>query len=59
MTFVAGVGLTVSLLVGELSFAGSDAAHNVKIGVLAGSLLAALIGGAILSVRSRRYRDAA
>jgi len=58
MAFVAGVGFTVSLLVGELSFAGSDAEHNVKIGVLAGSFLAALIGGVVLSVRNRRYRDA-
>jgi NhaA family Na+:H+ antiporter len=57
MAFVAGIGFTVSLLVGELSFgAGSEADDHVKVGVLAGSLLAALIGAAILGVRNRHYR---
>lgn len=57
MAFVAGIGFTVSLLVGELSYgAGSDSDAHVKVGVLAGSLVAALIGGAILSIRNRHYR---
>lgn len=57
MAFVSGIGFTVSLLVGELSYgAGSDSDDHVKVGVLAGSLLAALIGGAILSIRNRSYR---
>jgi NhaA family Na+:H+ antiporter len=58
MAFVAGIGFTVSLLVGELSFgAGSESDDHVKVGVLAGSLIAALIGAAILSVRNRHYRS--
>ncbi|PPG69239.1 Na+/H+ antiporter NhaA [Rathayibacter rathayi] len=57
MAFVAGIGFTVSLLVGELSFgAGSESDDHVKVGVLAGSFLAAVIGGAILVVRNRHYR---
>ncbi|MGV8896228.1 MAG: Na+/H+ antiporter NhaA [Rhodoglobus sp.] len=56
MAFVAGVGFTVSLLVGELSFgAGSESDDHVKVGVLAGSLLAAVIGGIILHFRNRHY----
>ena len=56
MAFVAGVGFTVSLLVGELSFGtGSESDDHVKVGVLAGSLIAALIGGTILAVRNRHY----
>ena len=59
MAFVAGIGFTVSLLVGELSFgAGSESDDHVKVGVLAGSLLAAVIGGIILSARNRHYRRA-
>ncbi|HXH36145.1 MAG TPA: Na+/H+ antiporter NhaA [Plantibacter sp.] len=55
MAFVAGIGFTVSLLVGELSFGvGSEADDHVKVGVLTGSLIAAIIGGTILSIRSRR-----
>lgn len=54
MSFVAGIGFTVSLLVGELSFPpGSPAAAHVTVGVLTGSLLAASIGATILLTRNR------
>jgi Na+:H+ antiporter, NhaA family len=57
MAFVAGIGFTVSLLVGELSFgAGSEADGHVKVGVLVASLIAAVIGAIILSVRNRHYQ---
>jgi NhaA family Na+:H+ antiporter len=57
MAFVAGIGFTVSLLVGELSFGvGSASDDHVKVGVLAGSLIAAAIGAAILGARNRVYR---
>ena len=57
MAVVAGIGFTVSLLVGELAFGATAIPdEHVKIGVLVGSLLAALIGGSLLAVRSRRYR---
>jgi NhaA family Na+:H+ antiporter len=57
MSFVAGIGFTVSLLVGELSFGvGSESDNHVKVGVLAGSLVAAIIGAAILGLRDRHYR---
>jgi len=60
MAFVAGIGFTVSLLVGELSFGvGSESDDHVKVGVLAGSLLAAFIGAVILGVRNRSYRAVA
>jgi NhaA family Na+:H+ antiporter len=56
LSFVAGIGFTVSLLIGELSFGlGSEADAHVKVGVLVGSLLSALIGATILSTRSRGY----
>ncbi|WEV79059.1 Na+/H+ antiporter NhaA [Janibacter cremeus] len=55
MGFVAGVGFTVSLLVGELAFGSSSVAdEHVKIGVLLGSFTAAVCGAAILGVRARR-----
>jgi len=54
LSFVAGIGFTVSLLVGELAYgAGSEQDDVVKVGVLVGSLLSALVGGAILAVRGR------
>lgn len=59
MGFVAGVGFTVSLLVGELAYgAASVADEHVKIGVLLGSLVSAVVGGIILGLRSRAAQRA-
>ena len=44
VAMLAGIGFTVSLLIGDLAFGGgSDADDHVKIAVLAGSVLAALL----------------
>ncbi|MBO1266479.1 Na+/H+ antiporter NhaA [Arthrobacter cavernae] len=54
---LAGVGFTVSLLIGELSF-GLGSAHNdhAKVAILGGSLLAALLAAVVLKARNRHYR---
>ncbi|NYF96688.1 Na+/H+ antiporter NhaA [Janibacter cremeus] len=60
MGFVAGVGFTVSLLVGELAFGSSSVAdEHVKIGVLLGSFAAAVCGAVILGIRGRQLGSAA
>ncbi|MEV0901072.1 Na+/H+ antiporter NhaA [Actinoplanes sp. NPDC049802] len=57
LSVLAGIGFTVSLLIGELAFgAGSDRNDHVKIAVLAGSLTAALLASVLLRVRNRTYR---
>jgi len=57
LSLLAGVGFTVSLLIGELAFGvGSTRDDLVKIGVLAGSLLAALLAAVVLRLRNRTYR---
>ena len=57
MSFVAGIGFTVALLVGDLSYPEASAAHTyVKVGVLTGSLIAAGLGGTILWIRDRHYQ---
>jgi NhaA family Na+:H+ antiporter len=56
MSMLAGIGFTVSLLIGDLAFGGSAPHDHVKIGVLAGSLLAALCAAAVLIPRNRVYR---
>lgn len=56
MAGVAGIGFTVSLLVSELSFAVDDPMHDqAKVGVLTASVLAAVLGAAILLPRNRIY----
>jgi NhaA family Na+:H+ antiporter len=57
VAFLAGIGFTVSLLIGELAF-GAGSAHDdhVKVGVLAGSLASALAAAVVLGVRNRTYR---
>lgn len=54
---LAGIGFTVSLLVGELAFGtGTPQDDHVKIGVLGGSLLAALLATVVLRARNAHYR---
>ncbi|GIG41049.1 Na+/H+ antiporter NhaA [Cellulomonas phragmiteti] len=53
---LAGIGFTVSLLVGRLAFGtGTVLGDHVVVGVLLASLLAALTGGAVLSWRGRLH----
>ncbi len=57
MSMLAGIGFTVSLLIGELAFGqGSVRDEHVKVGVLVGSLLAALLATIVLRFRNRVYR---
>ncbi|WP_091229389.1 Na+/H+ antiporter NhaA [Microbacterium sp. 3J1] len=57
MAFLAGIGFTVSLLVGELAYGSSSVAdEHVKIGVLLGSLIAAVLGGLMLARRNTLAR---
>jgi len=57
VSMLAGIGFTVSLLIGELAF-GPDSltGEHVKVGVLAGSVLAALLAAVVLRTRNRVYR---
>ena len=57
MAMLAGIGFTVSLLIGELAYPpGSAAAENVKVGVIVGSVVAALLAGAGAAPRNRVYQ---
>lgn len=57
MSMLAGIGFTVSLLIGDLAYGlGSERDEFVKIGVLTGSLTAALLAAVVLLTRNRTYR---
>ncbi|MCX4235814.1 Na+/H+ antiporter NhaA [Streptomyces sp. NPDC020707] len=54
---LAGIGFTVSLLIGELAFADDPAlSDGVKAAVLTGSLIATVLSGVLLKMRNARYR---
>ncbi|GAA4099062.1 Na+/H+ antiporter NhaA [Streptomyces hundungensis] len=54
---LAGIGFTVSLLIGELAFAGQDQlTDEVKAAVLVGSLTAAVLASVLLKLRVRKYK---
>ncbi len=57
VSILAGIGFTVSLLIGELAFgAGSVADEHAKVGILLGSLVSALVAGVVVKARDRTYR---
>lgn len=59
VSLLAGIGFTVSLLVAELSFGhGSLHDDHAKVGILAASVLAALLATVVLQTRNRQYRQA-
>ncbi|WP_456698449.1 Na+/H+ antiporter NhaA [Aeromicrobium sp. P5_D10] len=58
LSMLAGIGFTVSLLIGELAYGpGSAADEHVKVGVLVGSLAAAIAASVLLRLRNRHYAD--
>ncbi|MCX4699033.1 Na+/H+ antiporter NhaA [Streptomyces sp. NBC_01352] len=54
---LAGIGFTVSLLIGELAFDGDAAlTDEVKAAVLTGSVIAAVLATVLLKIRNAKYR---
>ncbi|MDQ3105617.1 MAG: Na+/H+ antiporter NhaA [Actinomycetota bacterium] len=57
VSLLAGVGFTVSLLIGDLAFdPGSPSEDQVKVGVLTGSVVAAGVAAVVLGLRNGVYR---
>jgi Na+:H+ antiporter, NhaA family len=57
LSLLGGIGFTVSLLISELAFgAGSLRDEHAKVGVLVGTLTAALLASVVLRLRNRRYQ---
>jgi NhaA family Na+:H+ antiporter len=54
---LAGIGFTVSLLIGELAFTESPLlTDEIKAAVLMGSLIAAVLSSVLLKIRNAKYR---
>ena len=57
VSILGGIGFTVSLLISELAFGtGTEHDEQGKLGILLGSLLAAVFAAVLLRMRNRHYR---
>ena len=57
LSLLGGIGFTVSLLITELAFGlGTQTYDHAKVGILTGTLLAALLATVVLRLRNRRYK---
>ncbi|HRJ60048.1 MAG TPA: Na+/H+ antiporter NhaA [Azospirillaceae bacterium] len=54
VSIITGIGFTMSLFIGNLAFETEEHATAVRLGVLGGSLLSALVGYAVLAALGRR-----
>ena len=53
LAMTAGIGFTVALFIAELSFDNAELSERAKVGVLAGSVISAVAGYALLRGASR------
>ena len=57
LSLLGGIGFTVSLLITELAYGmGTETYDHAKVGILTGTLLAALLATVVLRLRNRRYK---
>lgn len=56
---LAGIGFTMSLFIGSLSFSDAAMVNQVRMGVLSGSAISAILGAAALWVASNKEADEA
>ena len=57
LSLLGGIGFTVSLLITELAYGAESASYDhAKVGILAGTVAAALLASVLLRLRNRRYR---
>lgn len=58
MSLLAGVGFTVSLLIGDLAYGGTAHAERVTTAVLIATVISGALAAVVLCVRVRKRRAA-
>ena len=60
LALLGGMGFTVSLLITELAYVDDpESFDDAKVGILLGTVLAAVLASIVLRIRNRRYREIA
>ena len=59
LSCLAGIGFTMSLFIGSLSFADPELMNAVRLGVLSGSLISGVVGFAVLRMSATAQEDEA
>ena len=59
IAILTGIGFTMSLFIGSLAFPGADHIVEMRLGVIGGSILSALMGLLVLAMATRRRAAAA
>lgn len=59
VALLGGIGFTVALLIGDLAFADPSRRERVKLGILIGTVTAALLAAVLLTIRDRSYARSA
>jgi NhaA family Na+:H+ antiporter len=54
---LAGIGFTMSLFIGSLSFADAELMNQVRLGVLSGSIISGVLGYAALMIAAQPKTD--
>jgi NhaA family Na+:H+ antiporter len=54
--WVGGIGFTMSLFIANLAFEDTSLLDSARLGILGGSLLAAIVAAMVLRVTGRRLR---
>ncbi|MDN3293998.1 Na+/H+ antiporter NhaA [Streptomyces ficellus] len=57
VAMLAGIGFTISLLIGELAYRDAEDVERIKGAVLLGSAIAAVLATILLKLRNRKYRQ--
>jgi len=52
-SWLGGIGFTMSLFIATLAFQGTDLLDSAKVGVLGGSILAAIVGAIVVRLGTR------